>query len=115
MTSKESLVNIIKAWLELDDTLRKLQSQIKEYKAKKKGLTTDLVSIMKENEIDCFDINSGKIIYCKHKTKQPLNRKTLYETLDKYFNDRSDIDVEAVRNFVLDNRETKITENIKRK
>jgi len=115
MTNKEALVNIIKGWIEQDDQIKKLQAQLKERREKRKKLTSDLVSIMKENEIDCFDITSGKIIYCKKKAKVPLNKKTLQETLEKYFGDRPDIDAVEVRDYVLENRETKITENIRRK
>ena len=81
MASKEELVNIIKEWIEIDDKVKELQTIIKEYKNKKKNLTLSLLTIMKNNEIDCFDINSGKIVYCKNKTKASLNKKTLIETL----------------------------------
>jgi len=115
MTSKEDLVNIIKEWIVIDDKVKEIQNSMKELKNKKKILTASLLSIMKENEIDCFDINSGKIVYCKNKTKAALNKKTLLETLEKYFDGRDDIDVIAVRDFVLDNRQVKEQENIKRK
>ena len=115
MTSKDDLVNIIKEWILIDDKLKELQNKMKELKNKKKTLTTSLLSIMKENEIDCFDINSGKIVYCKNKTKAALSKKTLLETLEKYFDGREDIDVVAVRDFVLNNRQIKLQENIKRK
>ena len=36
-------------------------------------------------------------------------------SFQKYFEDRKDIDVAAVRDFVLENREIKLQENIKRK
>ena len=58
MASKEELVNIIKEWIEIDDKVKELQTIIKEYKNKKKNLTLSLLTIMKNNEIDCFDINS---------------------------------------------------------
>jgi hypothetical protein len=115
MANKEALINIIKTWIDQDDQIKILQKQIKEHKDQRKKLTADLVTIMKTNDIDCFDINNGKIIYCKNKTKAPLNKKTLYETLEKYFSNRSDIDITSVRDYVLDNRATKIVENIRRK
>ena len=115
MTSKDDLVNIIREWIEIDDKIKTIQNSMKELKNKKKTLTTSLLSIMKQNEIDCFDINSGKIVYCKSKTKAPLNKKTLLETLEKYFDGRDDIDVTAVRDYVLENRQVKLQENIKRK
>ena len=89
MSSKEELVNIIKEWIENDEKVKELQTIIKEYKNKKKKLTHELLSIMKTNEIDCFDINSGKIVYCKSKTKASLNKKTLIETLEKFFKEKN--------------------------
>jgi hypothetical protein len=119
MSSKEELVNIIKEWIDNDEKVKELQTIIKEYKNKKKNLTTTLLSIMKTNEIDCFDINSGKIVYCKNKTKASLNKKTLIETLEKFFKEKNNlninIDVNAISDFILNNREIKINENIKRK
>ena len=35
----------------------------------------NLVNIMKENEIDCFDISDGKLMYTKSKVKQALSKK----------------------------------------
>jgi F0F1-type ATP synthase delta subunit len=119
MSSKEELVNIIKEWIDNDEKVKELQTIIKEYKNKKKNLTTTLLSIMKTNEIDCFDINSGKIVYCKNKTKASLNKKTLIETLEKFFKEKNNlninIDVNVISDFILNNREIKINENIKRK
>ena len=115
MTTKEVLVSTIKDWINQDNQIKSFQQKIKEYRAKKKILTDSLLDIMKTNEIDCFDINNGKIIYCQNKVKTPLNKKTLLTTLEKYFENRPDIDVKDVSEFVLDNRETKIKENIRRK
>ena len=91
MATKEVLVNTIKEWIDHDNEIKNLQQQIKEHRNKKKSLTDNLLEIMKDNEIDCFDINNGKIIYCKNKVKSPLNKKTLLETLEKYFEDMPDI------------------------
>lgn len=74
---------------------------------------------MKNNEIDCFDINSGKIVYCKNKTKASLNKKTLIDSLEKFFKEKTDlninIDVNSITDYILNNREIKVNENIKRK
>ena len=115
MTSKQDLVNIIKEWIEIDDKLKEAKKATKELNNNKKLLTTQLLSIMKENEIDCFDINTGKIVYCKNKSKAPLNKVTLLENLEKYFSNRDDINVNEVRDYILENRKVKEQENIKRK
>jgi hypothetical protein len=115
MTTKEVLINKIKEWIVHDDEIKKLQKQIKDHRNEKKALTDCLVDIMKTNEIDCFDINNGKLIFCKNKTKSPLNKKVLLESLEKYFEDIPNINAEKVSEFILENREIKIKENIKRK
>jgi len=115
MATKEVLVNTIKEWIDHDNEIKNLQQQIKEHRNKKKSLTDNLLEIMKDNEIDCFDINNGKIIYCKNKVKSPLNKKTLLETLEKYFEDMPDIHPEQVSKYIFDNRKIEIKENIRRK
>ncbi len=77
MDTKEQLVNHIREWIEIDNGISGLQKQIKELRENKKELTNSLVNVMKSNEIDCFDINDGKLIYSKSKVKKPINKKTL--------------------------------------
>ena len=33
------------------------------------------MEVMKTNEIDCFDCNSGQLMYTKNQTKKPINKK----------------------------------------
>ena len=115
MTTKEVLISKVKEWISYDDKIKILQKQIKEYKTEKKALTESLVDIMKVNEIDCFDINDGKLIFCKNKVKTPINKKTLLESLEKYFLNNPNVDAQDVSEFIFHNRETLIKENIRRK
>ena len=115
MKTKEVLVNKIKEWISHDDEIKNLQKQIKEHRSEKKELTSNLLDIMKTNEIDCFDINNGKIVFCKNKVKAPINGKTLLASLEAYFKNVPDIDPNNISQFILENRQTKITENIRRK
>jgi len=114
METKEELVNNIKEWIKIDGEVLKLQNEIKERKNKKKLLTESLVTVMKKNEIDCFDINGGSLIYKKNKTKKPINAKSLMSTLKTYFS-TNPLQAEEVTKFVMDNREEQIKETIKRK
>jgi len=114
METKEELVNNIKEWIKIDGEILKLQNEIKDRKLKKKNLTESLVIVMKKNEIDCFDINGGSLIYKKNKTKKPVNAKTLMSSLKTYFS-TNPMQAEEVTKFVMDNREEQIKETIKRK
>ena len=70
---------------------------------------------MKVNDIDCFDINDGKLIFCKNKVKTPMNKKTLLLSLESYFLNIPDINPQEVSKFIFENREIIIKENIRRK
>lgn len=116
MTTKEVLVGAIKEWIQNDNDIKELQKEIKIRKDRKKNISDKLVNIMKTNEIDCFDINDGKLIYTQSKVKTSLSKKHITACLEKYFKNSEDKQiVEDLSNFILDNRETKITETIRRK
>ena len=116
MTTKEILVSTIKEWIHNDNEIKELQREIKVRKDKKKSISDKLVNIMKTKEIDCFDINDGKLIYTQNKVKTSLSKKHITSCLEKYFknSDNKEI-VDELSNFILDNREIKVTETIRRK
>lgn len=113
---KEKLIGNIKHWIELDEEIKVLQKQIKEKRKEKKESTQELVSIMRDNEIDCFDLDStgGKLIYTQQKVKQSLSKKYLLSCLTKYYENDTE-QAKKMSEFILNGREEKIKENIKRK
>jgi hypothetical protein len=114
MDTKDELVKHIKQWIEIDNGISELQKQIKQLKENKKDLTSSLMTVMKSNEIDCFDINDGKLIYSKSKIKKPINKKSLLTALDSYFKNDSKL-VQEVSDHILNSREETIKESIRRK
>ena len=114
METKEQLVNNIKEWIKMDSEILELKSQIKDKNNKKKLLTENLVTVMKTNEIDCFDINGGALVYKTSKIKKPINGKTLLAALQNFY--KTDIKLaEEMTKHIMDSREEKIKETIKRK
>ena len=69
---------------------------------------------MKDNEIDCFDINDGKLVYTQNKVKTPLSKKHLMSALMNYYKDDAK-SAEEVSNFIMESREEKVKESIRRK
>lgn len=114
METKEQLVTNIKEWIKLDGEISKLKSEIKEKNNKKKLLTNDLVNVMKNNSIDCFDINGGALVYKKNKVKKPINGKTLLNALKNYYSEEPQ-KAEDLTKHIMDSREEQIKETIKRK
>jgi len=114
METKEQLVNNIKEWIKMDAEISELKAQIKDRNNKKKTLTENLVSVMKTNKIDCFDINGGALIYKTNKVKKPINGKTLLTALQNYYKTDPKI-AEDITKHVMDSREEQVKETIKRK
>ena len=73
-----------------------------------------LLHVMKTNNLDCFDTNESSLIHKKTKVKQQINSKSLLTILSKC-EMLNGVDTEKMVNFIMDNREEKITETIKRK
>jgi len=114
METKEQLVNNIKEWIKIDTEINEFKTQIKDRNNKKKSLTQDLVTVMKTNKIDCFDINGGALVYKTSKSKKPINGKTLLSALQNYYKTDPTVAEEIVKH-VMDSREEQIKETIKRK
>ena len=73
METKDELVNHIKNWITIDNKIIFLQKQMKDLRIEKKTLSDELMNVMKSNEIECFDIKEGKILYTQSKIKAPLS------------------------------------------
>ena len=54
MQTKDELVSSIKGWIGIDSEIARLSKELKRKEPKK--ITEDLVTTMKSNDIDCFDI-----------------------------------------------------------
>ena len=113
-TTKTELISNIKEWIKLDNEISKLQTELKERKDKKKSLSFNLMDIMKKNNLDCFDINGGSILYKKNVTKKPITAKSLMQLLHQYYPAASE-KAEELTKFILDNREEQLKETILRK
>lgn len=111
---KEKLIDSIKEWIQIDNEMKELQKAIKERRLKKKDLTNTLVSVMKSNDIDCFDTKDSKLVYKQNKVKCSISKKYLLESMHKLFKDEPDT-AKKVSEFLLNNRQEKINETISRK
>lgn len=115
--SKDKLVETIKEWVSLDDELKELQKATKERRDRKKEITSELVTVMKGHNIDCFDVGSGKLMYSRQQTKQSITKKFLLETLAKYYQAEYGDSEKAteVVTYMMENRQTQVKETIRRK
>lgn len=114
MDSKDDLVNSIKEWIQIDNTIKEYQTDIRNLRKRKNDLTDQLVNVMKDQDIDVFNINNGKLIYSQYKYTAPLSKKHLLNSLGMLFQNEPE-KIELISNHILDSREVKIKEKIRRK
>ena len=111
---KDELITTIKEWIRMDNEITKLKSEIKEKTHKKTELTTSLINVMKNNSIDCFDINGGALVYKQKKSRKTISGKFLLTQLEEYYKDNPDLAKDIAKK-VLDNRIEVVKDEIKRK
>tara|TARA_Y100000389_G_scaffold172755_1_gene181388 strand:+ start:2674 stop:3027 length:354 start_codon:yes stop_codon:yes gene_type:complete len=110
--NKQIIISLIKEYMEYNNELTDLQNKIKIIKAKKKSVSENLIKFMESNNIDEFDINDGKIVHKKVKSRASINKIYLLSVLNNYFSNNPDIDNEDLGKFIFDNRPTKETSSL---
>ena len=103
LDTKEELIQKIKEWLKIDNDIIRLNKELKDFKKKQKLLTNTLVNVMKINQLDCVDINGGKLVYKKSISKKPINSKMLLNTLKTYFSTNHST-ADELNEYILSNR-----------
>jgi uncharacterized protein (UPF0335 family) len=112
--TKEKLKDYLRQWVRIENEISTLSAEIKKRKLIHQELSKSLLEVMRKNEIDCFDIANGRIVYSKTKTRAPLNNGQIKTALTTYYKD----DVEKAANlteFLLASRVEKTRETIKMK
>ena len=112
--TKEQVKDYLRQWIRVENEISTLSVEIKKRKLVHQQLSASLLDVMRKNDIDCFDITNGKIVYSKVKHRAPLNNGQLRSALTTYYKD----DTEKANNlteFLLSSRIEKTRESIKMK
>ena len=111
METKDQLIQNIKDWVKIDNEIKLLNLELSKRKTEKKKISDLLIHTMKSNEIDVFDINNGKIVYSQRTIRKPITKKNLLDILSKYYEGDMN-EAEQVNNFILENREVVVKDNL---
>jgi hypothetical protein len=112
--TKEQLKDHLRQWVRVENEISALTAEIKKRKLIHQQLSASLLSVMRQNEIDCFDIANGRIVYSKTKVRAPLNNGQLKSALTKYYKDDAE-KANSLTEFLLSSRVEKTRESIKMK
>ena len=112
--TKEQLKDYLRQWVRVENEISMLSAERKKRKLIHQQLSTSLLEVMRKNEIDCFDIANGRIVYSKTKIRAPLNNGQIKTALKNYYKD--DIEkANSLTEFLLASRVEKTRESIKMK
>ena len=116
-STRRELVAVLKEWVKNEKDMAALSRELRQRREHKKELSSSLLHIMKTNNIDCFDISDGKVLYSQTKTKKPINRDHIVSCFEQYFADNPHIrsHAEGMTKYILENREVVVRDNIKLK
>ena len=112
--TKEQVKDYLRQWIRVENEISTLTLEIKKRKLIHQQLSASLMNVMRKNEIDCFDITNGKIVYSKTKTRPPLNKGQLKNALLTYYKDDTE-SANSLNEFLVASRVEKVKEAIKMK
>ena len=111
---KNKLIDIVRKWVNIDNQLNKLNNMVKQLRLEKKSLNIEMINVMKQNDIDIFDLKEGQIRYKQEKIKEPLNQKRLLSILSKHPT-LEETQIIGLNDFIFQNRNEIVKETITRK
>ena len=108
--TQEFQENVIK-YVKYDDLIRRKNDEIKKLKKQKKPCEEYIIKYLDREDINCIEINDGKLRKNKSENKVPLNQETIKDAIGKKITD-PEVIKEILK--IMDNRPKKVNVNIKR-
>ena len=112
--TKEQLKDYLRQWVRVENEISTLTVEIKKRRLIHQQLSASLLDVMRKNDIDCFDITNGRIVYSKTKFRAPLNNGQLKTALTTYYKDDTE-KASSLADFLLASRVEKTRESVKMK
>jgi hypothetical protein len=100
------------SWLEIDDKLRELRAKTKELNDEKKQHEEFIIESLQQLDEDVLDIKDGKLRKNVSKTKAPIKKDLVYQSLFDKTNDKERSSL--LTKYIFDNRPTKERVYLKR-
>lgn len=108
----DHLKEVVIAWFAIDDKIKELSAELKEYKDEKKQVEEYIIEYMNKQEEEMIETTNGNIIKQTKESKSGINADLIVEALTKLVNDQAK--ALEITNQILQNRTTKQVTTIKR-
>ena len=111
---KDRVLALVKEWIKNDQEMRILRKEEKRRRQENAQLSENILSVMKEHDITCFETKGGTLVHKTRRSKRPLTQKELLSAALVFF----DGDVEraqALSSLLLESRRVVVSESIELK
>lgn len=95
----------VRTWIELDDSIKTLQSAIRERRQEKVQLTKRVMDFMDRHDIEDLNTKSGRIRYKTNVVRAPLSQSVIKERISTFFSGDSSTASMLMRTLFEDGRE----------
>ena len=104
----------IKQWVNIDNKIKDLNTQLKVLREHKKHKLDNLVKYHNNNNLNgkTITISDGRLEFCQHKQLYPITQRNLEDGLKELFDDEETIN--TIINTINSKRKIKLEQNIKR-
>ena len=104
----------VKQWVAIDSTIKELNEQIKQQRAMRTNLGSNIYQYIETNNLHhaVIQISDGTLKFQQTKITQPLTLKFVKECLNESLEDTSKVD--EVMNYIKEQRSVRYTSDIKR-
>ena len=112
--STDNLTSIVKSWVVNDNQIRALNKKMRELRQEKKAHTEKMIDVMKQYEIDNFDVKDGQIHCRTQNHREPLTQKKLLSILASH-PQMNEHQANLLGQYIYDSRKTVQRDIISRK
>ena len=96
--------NDVRTWMELDNSIRRLQAAIKDRRAAKKLLSDRILQFMSRYNIEDLNTKDGNLRYKVTYVRTPLSQHAIKDRISTYFSANAQV-AQEVQGAVFGNRE----------
>ena len=113
MSTEGELVAMVQEWMELEKESKHLQATLRGVRAKQKAAAASLIDVMREHNIDCLDVKSGRISHKTSKCRSSVSKKHLLNAIATFFSEAQDPSISAkLTQHIMATRDVKVRDKI---
>lgn len=112
--SKDSFIENIQKWVTIDNQIKIVNEKMKKARELKQQLLENINEYVKQNQIETtkIEISDGELRFFEKKEYQPISFGYIQTCLEKIISDKKQVDY--IINYLKENREVKISKEIRR-